>query len=159
MRKQIRSCDGGFAWGDLSPPLASFNSWTIDMHTWKLVKLWSCRGRTTSPLSKQLLHVQVSSNILQLKAHPSSAIFSRNCCITICREGGWRSAMTLTRWDNFIWQPALDLATFEGYVGISTTAGGGVLELKLHEVPTTDSSQVRWVQVRDLYYFQKLSFL
>ena len=26
--------------------------------------------------------------------------------------------------------------------------GRGVLELKLHEVPTTDSSQVRWVQVQ-----------
>ena len=32
--------------------------------------------------------------------------------------------------------------------GISPTAGGGGLELKLHEVPTTDSSQVRRVQVQ-----------
>ena len=55
----------------------------MDMYIWNLVKLWSC----TSPLSKQLLHLQVSSNILQLKAHPSSAIFSRNCCIIFCREG------------------------------------------------------------------------
>ena len=39
------------------------------------------------------------------------------------------------------------------YFGISPTAGGlglgrGGLELKLHEVPTTDSSQVRRVQVQ-----------
>ena len=34
--------------------------------------------------------------------------------------------------------------------GISPTAGGGGLELKLHEVPTTDSSQVRRVQVQVL---------
>ena len=32
--------------------------------------------------------------------------------------------------------------------GISPTAGGGGLELKLHEVPTTDSSQVPRVQVQ-----------
>ena len=32
LRKQMRSCDGGFAWGDLSPPLASFYSWTMEAH-------------------------------------------------------------------------------------------------------------------------------
>ena len=37
--------------------------------------------------------------------------------------------------------------TTESY-SISTTAWGCVLELKLHEVPTTDSSQVHRVQVR-----------
>ena len=44
-------------------------------------------------------------------------------------------------WSSVLWM-------LEEYYGISTTAGGGVLglsvlELKLHEVPTTDSSQVR----------------
>ena len=41
----------------------------------------------------------------------------------------------------------LEETDLENY-GISPTAGGGGLELKLHEVPTTDSSQVRRVQVQ-----------
>ena len=117
LRKQMRSCDGGFAWGDLSPPLASFYSWTMEAH-----ESWLSSEAAEAELPRRCQSsCSISRRAPIYYSWKLTHHFFKKLLHYFLQGGGWPwgSAMTLTRWESFTWQLALDLATFEGYVEIS----------------------------------------
>ena len=84
--------------------MSAFVVGQLDMFTCKLVfnlKLQRQHYLSTSPLLKQLFHLQVSSNLLRVENSPIVSNFFKKLLQLLSGEGWGSSVMTLTMRENF----------------------------------------------------------